>query len=93
MNALRILPEIVLTLSGIIVMLADATMPKAASRKPLGWLAALGTLTALGVSFWQYPSPSPASSSLLSSSPSTPSLRKQKASANSSPSCNSAQSA
>jgi NADH-quinone oxidoreductase subunit N len=54
MNALRILPEIVFTLSGIIVMLADATMPKAASRKPLGWLAALGTLTALGVSFWQY---------------------------------------
>jgi NADH-quinone oxidoreductase subunit N len=54
MNALRILPEIVLTLSGIIVMLADATMPKAADRKPLGWLAALGTLTALGVSFWQY---------------------------------------
>jgi NADH-quinone oxidoreductase subunit N len=52
-DALRILPEIVLTLSGIIVMIADALLPKAANRKPLGWLAVLGSLAALAASFWQ----------------------------------------
>lgn len=52
--ALRILPEIVLTLAGIAVMLVDAMLPKASSRKPLGWLAALGALAALAASLWQY---------------------------------------
>src|SRR6202034_3383765 len=56
-DALYILPEIALTFSGIIVMLADATMPKSADRKPLGWLAALGTLAALAASLWQYQLP------------------------------------
>jgi NADH-quinone oxidoreductase subunit N len=57
MNALRILPEIVLTVAGILVMLADAMMAKTASRKPLGWLAALGALAALAASLWQYSLP------------------------------------
>jgi len=52
--AFRILPEIVLTLGGILVMLADALLAKTASRKPLGWLAALVALGALGASLWQY---------------------------------------
>ena len=56
-DALYILPEIALTFSGVIVMLADATMPKSADRKPLGWLAALGTLAALAASLWQYQLP------------------------------------
>jgi len=53
-QALYILPEIVLTLGGIAVMMADAMMPKAASRKPLGWLAVLFALAALVASLWQY---------------------------------------
>jgi NADH-quinone oxidoreductase subunit N len=52
--ALRVLPEIILTVFGILVMLADAVMAKPASRKPLGWLAVLGALAALAASFWQY---------------------------------------
>jgi NADH-quinone oxidoreductase subunit N len=57
MNALRILPEIVLTVTGIVVMLVDATMAKSASRKSLGWLAVLGALAALAASLWQYSLP------------------------------------
>jgi NADH-quinone oxidoreductase subunit N len=53
-SALRILPEIVLTLGGILVMFADALLPKASSRKPLGWLAVLVALAALAASLWQY---------------------------------------
>jgi NADH-quinone oxidoreductase subunit N len=53
MNALRILPEIVFTLGGILVMLADALLPKSRPRKPLGWLAVLCALAALAASFWQ----------------------------------------
>jgi len=49
----RIAPEVLLTLGGIIVMLADAVMPKTSNRKSLGWLAVLATLAALAASFWQ----------------------------------------
>jgi NADH-quinone oxidoreductase subunit N len=56
-DALRILPEIVLTLGGIAVMLADAMLAKTASRKPLGWLAALVALGALAASLGQYQLP------------------------------------
>lgn len=49
----RIAPEVIFTLGGIIVMLADAMMPRGASRKSLGWLAVLGTLGALATSLWQ----------------------------------------
>jgi NADH-quinone oxidoreductase subunit N len=52
-DALRILPEIVFTLGGIVVMIADALLPKAANRRPLGWLAVFGALAALAASFWQ----------------------------------------
>lgn len=55
--ALRILPEIILTLAGIAVMLVDAMLPKASSRKPLGWLAEVGALAALAASLWQYQIP------------------------------------
>ncbi|MGA7884793.1 MAG: NADH-quinone oxidoreductase subunit N [Acidobacteriaceae bacterium] len=52
-QALYILPEIILTVFGVLVMLADAAMAKASSRKPLGWLAVLGALAALAASLWQ----------------------------------------
>jgi NADH-quinone oxidoreductase subunit N len=49
----RILPEIVLTLTGILVMLIDAFLPTPASRRPLGWVAAFGVMAALWASLWQ----------------------------------------
>ena len=49
----RILPEVILTLTGVIVMMIEATLPRPASRKPLGWLAILGTLAALYASLQQ----------------------------------------
>jgi NADH-quinone oxidoreductase subunit N len=52
-DSLRILPEIILTLTGILVMLVDASMPVGWLRRPLGWVAALGTTAALWSSVWQ----------------------------------------
>jgi NADH-quinone oxidoreductase subunit N len=52
-DSLRILPEILLTLTGIAVMLIDATLPVGWARRPLGWIAALGTTIALWASLWQ----------------------------------------
>ncbi len=56
-DALRILPEIVLVIAGVVLMLADAMMAKQSSRKPLGWLAVVGALAALAASLWQYELP------------------------------------
>lgn len=52
-DILRILPEVVLTLTGILVMLADASLRSGTTRRPLGWLAAIGTTVALWASLWQ----------------------------------------
>ncbi|MGA9062006.1 MAG: NADH-quinone oxidoreductase subunit N [Terracidiphilus sp.] len=49
----RILPEVVLTLTGVVVMLIDASLPPAWPRRPLGWVAAIGTTIALWASLWQ----------------------------------------
>ncbi len=49
----RILPEVVLTLVGVLVMLTDASMAARSSRRPLGWMAALGVVAALVASLWQ----------------------------------------
>lgn len=54
---IRILPEMVLTLFGVIVMMAEAALPSGASRKPLGWLAFAGTLAALAATLYQARSP------------------------------------
>ena len=50
-NILALLPEYILTITGVIVMLADPLFPAANARKPLGWLAILGTLAA-GLASW-----------------------------------------
>ena len=42
-NLLALLPELVLTLTGIVIMLAEPLLAPGKSRKPLGWLAILGT--------------------------------------------------
>jgi NADH-quinone oxidoreductase subunit N len=50
---LSILPELVLSVFGMLIMVLDPLMADRASRKPLGWLAFLGTLVALGATFYQ----------------------------------------
>ena len=42
-NLITLLPELVLTVTGIIIMLAEPLIAPGRSRKPLGWLAILGT--------------------------------------------------
>jgi NADH-quinone oxidoreductase subunit N len=49
----RILPEVILTLTGVAIMLIDASLPPAWPRRPLGWVAAIGTTIALWASLWQ----------------------------------------
>jgi NADH-quinone oxidoreductase subunit N len=49
----RILPEVILTLTGVLVMLTDATLPPERPRRWLGWVASFGTVAALWVSLWQ----------------------------------------
>ena len=52
-NIFRILPEVVLTLTGVLVMLLDAALSPRWARRPLGWVAAIGTTLALWASLWQ----------------------------------------
>ncbi len=49
----RILPEVILTLTGVAVMLIDASLPSGFPRRPLGWVAAIGATLALWASLWQ----------------------------------------
>src|SRR5579872_2046238 len=49
----RIIPEIILTLTGVLVMLVDATLPQGWSRRFLGWIGAIGTVVALWASVYQ----------------------------------------
>src|SRR5438874_1740166 len=50
-----ILPELILSVVGIVIMLADPFLDAGAptSRKPLGWLAFIGSLAALVSCFYQ----------------------------------------
>ena len=50
----RILPEVLLTITGVLIMLIEPVLPKAGSRKPLGWLAIVGVVAALYASLAQY---------------------------------------
>ena len=49
----RILPEVILTLTGVVVMLLDAAFPPKWARRGLGWVAAFGTVAALWASIGQ----------------------------------------
>jgi NADH-quinone oxidoreductase subunit N len=52
-NVLALLPELILTLTGVLVMMAEPCLKPATSRKPLGWLAIAGTVGALLASWYQ----------------------------------------
>ena len=52
-NILALLPEIVLTVIGVLIMLAEPLLPASSSRKPLGWLAIAGTVLAAAASWYQ----------------------------------------
>jgi NADH-quinone oxidoreductase subunit N len=52
-DILRILPEVILTVTGVLIMLVDASMPASAPRRPMGWIAALGTTLAIWSSLQQ----------------------------------------
>jgi NADH-quinone oxidoreductase subunit N len=51
---LRILPEVVLTITGVLIMLIEPVLPKTVSRKSMGWLAVVGVIAALAASLYQY---------------------------------------
>jgi NADH-quinone oxidoreductase subunit N len=53
----RILPEVILTLTGVAVMFIDASLPSTWPRRMLGWVAAIGTVLALWASVWQFSLP------------------------------------
>jgi NADH-quinone oxidoreductase subunit N len=57
-DVFRILPEVILTLTGVTVMVSDASMPPLLARRPLGWVAAIGSTLALWASLWQLSLPS-----------------------------------
>ena len=44
---IRILPEIVVTLFGMLIMIVDPLLPEQIPKKPLGVVAILGTLAGL----------------------------------------------
>jgi NADH-quinone oxidoreductase subunit N len=50
-SVIALLPEYVLTLTGVLIVLIEAVLKPTASRKPLGWLAIAGT-TATGFISW-----------------------------------------
>ena len=52
-DVFRILPEVILTVTGVAIMLIDASLPVGFPRRPLGWVAAIGTTLALWASLWQ----------------------------------------
>jgi NADH-quinone oxidoreductase subunit N len=52
-DIIRILPEVILTLTGVAVMLLDAALPPLWARRGLGWVAAFGTVAALWASIGQ----------------------------------------
>src|SRR5882672_8227721 len=54
----RILPEVVLTITGVLVMLVDAALPPASTRRGLGWVSAFGVMAALYASLLQLALPS-----------------------------------
>jgi NADH-quinone oxidoreductase subunit N len=52
-NILALMPEYILTFTGVLIMLADPLFPLHANRKALGWLAVLGACAAAVASWYQ----------------------------------------
>ena len=52
-NLITLLPELVLTVTGIIIMLAEPMIAPGLSRKPLGWVAIFGTALAGIAAYYQ----------------------------------------
>jgi NADH-quinone oxidoreductase subunit N len=52
-NLLALLPELILTVTGVLVMLLEPVIPAGQSRKPLGWLAIVGSLASGLAAFYQ----------------------------------------
>jgi NADH-quinone oxidoreductase subunit N len=52
-GAYRILPELLLTITGVLIMLIEPLMPRDMTRKPIGGLALVGVIAALLASVWQ----------------------------------------
>ena len=52
-NVIDLLPEIILTITGVIVMLIEAVLKPGTSRKPLGWLAIFGTIASGAAAIYQ----------------------------------------
>jgi NADH-quinone oxidoreductase subunit N len=53
MPVYRILPELLLTITGVLAMLLEPILPPGMTRKPIGVLALLGVVAALAASVWQ----------------------------------------
>ncbi len=53
MPVYRILPELLLTITGVLAMLLEPIMPPGMTRKPIGVLALVGVAAALAASVWQ----------------------------------------
>ena len=53
LNYIQILPEVVLSIFGTLVMLIDPLLPGKNNRRSLGWLAFVGALAGIAASFYQ----------------------------------------
>jgi NADH-quinone oxidoreductase subunit N len=52
-NTVALLPELILTLTGVLIMLAEPCLKLTSSRKPLGWIAIAGTVASLVAAWYQ----------------------------------------
>jgi NADH-quinone oxidoreductase subunit N len=53
LNYVQILPEVVLSVFGIVVMMLDPLLPEKNDRRSLGWLSFVGALVAIAASIYQ----------------------------------------
>ena len=53
MQLARILPEVILTIAGVLIMLVDPLLPRTANRKAAGWFSVLAMIAAFTASAWQ----------------------------------------
>ena len=53
-NVLALLPELIMTVLGVLIMVIEPLIPPNTSRKALGWLAVLGTAAAGAATWYQH---------------------------------------